>query len=180
MDREEGVEDYVRNALIPLYPRLRRFAASLTGSLETGDDLVQHACERALARTSQWQPGTRLDSWLYRIMRNAWIDERRSIRYRSRAPLEAADDSIGENGETVTAARLTLDTVRRELAKLPEEQRVVLTLVCVDGLSYREAAEILSVPVGTVMSRIARGRLALAERIENAGAYATDNVLKLW
>jgi RNA polymerase sigma-70 factor (ECF subfamily) len=142
----------------------------LTGSFDSGDDLVQQACERALARASQWQPGTRLDSWLYRIMRNAWVDERRSARHCSQAPLEAADDSIGDDGETVTSARLTLDAVRRELGRLPEEQRAVLILVCVDGLSYREAAEILSIPVGTVMSRIARGRLALAERIENAGA----------
>src|SRR5687768_14740005 len=139
MNREEGVEDHVRSALIPLYPRLRRFAASLTGSLDSGDDLVQQACERALARACQWQPGTRLDSWLYRIMRNAWVDERRSARHCSQAPLEAADDSIGDDGEIVTSARLTLDAVRRELGRLPEEQRAVLMLVCVDGLSYREA-----------------------------------------
>ena len=75
--------------------------------------------------------------------------------------------------------RLTLDNVYRELCNLPEEQRAVLLLVCVDGLSYKEVAEILSIPVGTVMSRVARGRLALADRIEASGAHSADNILKL-
>ena len=82
------VENHVRSALVPLYPRLRRFAVALTGSRAEGDDLVQHACERALARTYQWHPGTRLDSWLYRIIQNTWADERKSARSRTQAPIE--------------------------------------------------------------------------------------------
>jgi RNA polymerase sigma-70 factor, ECF subfamily len=173
------VENHVRNALVPLYPRLRRFAVALTGSSAEGDDLVQHACERALARTYQWHPGTRLDSWLYRIIQNTWADERKSARNRTQAPIEAATNAIGDDGVRRAEARLTLDTVYRELCNLPEEQRAVLMLVCVDGLTYKEVAEILSIPAGTVMSRVARGRLALADRIEASGAHSTDNILKL-
>ena len=173
------VKDYVRDALVPLYPRLRRFAASLTGSVVEGDDLVQRACERALRRTAQWHPGTRLDSWLYRIIQNTWNDECRSIRTRNQAPIEYARDLVGDDGERRVVARLTLDCVYRELCNLPEEQRSVLTLVCVDGFSYREVAEILGIPVGTVMSRIARGRLVLADRVEKANGYSGDNVVKL-
>jgi RNA polymerase sigma-70 factor, ECF subfamily len=137
------VENHVRSALVPLYPRLRRFAVALTGSRAEGDDLVQHACERALARTYQWHPGTRLDSWLYRIIQNTWADERKSARNRTQAPIEAATNAIGDDGVRRAEARLTLDNVYRELCNLPEEQRAVLLLVCVDGLSYKEVAEIL-------------------------------------
>ena len=151
------VENHVRSALVSLYPRLRRFAVALTGSSAEGDDLVQHACERALARTYQWHPGTRLDSWLYRIIQNTWADERKSVRNRTQAPIEAATHTIGDDGVRRAEARLTLDNVYRKLCNLPEEQRAVLMLVCVDGLSYKEVAEILSIPVGTVMSRVARG-----------------------
>lgn len=173
------VENHVRSALVPLYPRLRRFAVALTGSRAEGDDLVQHACERALTRTYQWQPGSRLDSWLFRIIQNTWADERKSARSRTQAPIEAATGEIGDDGVRRAEARLTLDNVYRELCNLPEEQRAVLTLVCVDGLSYREVAEILGIPVGTVMSRVARGRLALADRVEASGGQSADNILKL-
>jgi RNA polymerase sigma-70 factor (ECF subfamily) len=113
------VENHVRSALVPLYPRLRRFAVALTGSRAEGDDLVQHACERALARTYQWHPGTRLDSWLYRIIQNTWADERKSARNRTQAPIEAATNAIGDDGVRRAEARLTLDNVYRELCNLP-------------------------------------------------------------
>jgi RNA polymerase sigma-70 factor (ECF subfamily) len=173
------VESYVRNALVPLYPRLRRFAASLTGSEHDGDDLVQHACERALTRVSQWQPGTRLDSWLFRIIHNSWIDDRRSARARTRAPIEEAEGVIADDGEARMQARLTLEAVRREFGTLTAEHRAVLTLVCIDGLSYREAADVLGIPVGTVMSRLARARLDLAGRLDRHGSAVSDNVLRL-
>lgn len=173
------MDDDIRNALVPLYPRLRRFATALTGSVQDADDLVQQTCERALSRPSQWRPGTRLDSWLYRIMHNRWADERRSAWRRTRVPIEEAREEIGEDGEAHALAALTLDTVYRELWRLPEEQRVVLILACVDGLTYKEVAEVLELPIGTVMSRLARGRLALAERLERRTAVPPDNVRKL-
>ena len=174
------MDGFIRNSLIPLYPRLRRFATILTGSDQDGDDLVQHACERALTRSMQWQPGTRLDRWLYRIMYNVWIDERRSARVRTRAPLDDATEEIGDDGEARAAARLTLDVVYRELRELPEDQRVVLTLICIDGLSYKETAETLGIPLGTVMSRLARARLALADRVDQSGTRSAARIVKLW
>jgi len=174
------VDEHIRNAMVSLYPRLRRFATTLTGSVQDGDDLVHQACERALSKTAQWRPGTRLDSWLYRIIHNRWADERRSAWRRTRAPIEEAQEEIGEDGEAHALAKLTLNAVYRELSRLPVEQRAVLTLVCVDGLTYKETAEVLGVPIGTVMSRLARGRITLAERLERHTGALQDNVRKLW
>jgi len=174
----EKTEDHIRNALVPLYPRLKRFAISLTGSMDGADDLVQHACERALTRISQWTPGTRLDSWLYRIMHNAWIDEQRCAYLRTHACLDDAADVPSDEGRAQAENRLMLDAVFRELLHLPEEQRAVLTLVCIDGLSYKEAADILGICIGTVMSRISRSRIALAKRIE-ISSPRPDNILKI-
>lgn len=160
------MEDLVRRSLINLLPRLRRFATNLTGDMDLGDDLVQHASERALSRTSQWKPGTRLDSWLFRIIYNAWADERRSIQSHNRTDLEAARNVVHDNGTAAAEVRLAAQEVLGALAKLPEEQRAVLSLVCVEGMAYRDVAEVLNIPVGTVMSRVARGRLAIAEQLD--------------
>jgi RNA polymerase sigma-70 factor (ECF subfamily) len=150
-----------------LLPRLRRFAYGLTGSIDAGDDLVQSACERALSRLHQWQAGTRLDSWMYRIMQNLWFDELRAGRRRELVT-EELDAMTGGDAETEMAMRLDLAAVRRRIADLPPDQRAVLLLVSVDGLSYKEAAVALEVPIGTVMSRLARARLALARALEPA------------
>lgn len=155
------MDEVMRAALIGLLPRLRRFGLALTGSAADADELVQDACERALGRADQLRDGARLDAWLYGIMRNRWTDEVRRRRVRRHDGLEAADAAVGEDGERGADARLTLEAVRRALAGLPEEQRAVLVLVCVDGLSYKEAAGVLGVAIGTVMSRLSRGRRAL-------------------
>jgi RNA polymerase sigma-70 factor (ECF subfamily) len=155
------MDDELQKLLVALLPRLRRFAVTLAGSVTDGDDLVQAACERALARHDQWQPGTRLDSWVYRIIRTVWIDELRKRKRQSHEPLDRAATQAGFDGERCVEAKLTLDAVRGLIAALPEEQRVVLLLVCADGFTYREAAEALEIPVGTVMSRLGRARLAL-------------------
>jgi RNA polymerase sigma-70 factor, ECF subfamily len=175
------LEELVRRSLINLLPRLRRFAINLTGEVDRGDDLVQHASERALSRASQWKPGTRLDSWLFRIIYNAWTDERRSIQSQNRTDLEAARNVIGDNG-AAAEVRLAAQEVLGALANLPEEQRAVLSLVCVEGMAYRDVAEILNIPVGTVMSRVARGRLAIAEQLDEPEPRfnnTQDRVLKL-
>ena len=154
-----------------LVPRLRRFAYGLTGSLDAGDDLVQSTCERALSRLHQWQAGTRLDSWMYRIMQNLWRDELRAGRRREVATdSETLDAMAGGDAEAEAAVRLDLATVRRRIADLPPDQRAVLLLVSVEGQSYKEAAAILEVPIGTVMSRLARARLALARALEPAAS----------
>lgn len=147
--------------LVALLPRLRRFARSLCGDATLADDLVQHACERALKARDQWQEGTRLDAWVFCILRNLWIDGVRARREREAASVEEAEAVMGEDGRRVAHAALAAGATLRALASLAEDHRQVLTLVCVDELSYREAADALDVPIGTVMSRLARARRAL-------------------
>jgi len=153
----------VRHQIIALLPRLRAFARALVREREAADDLVQATCERALRAIDRWQPGTRLDSWMFRIMRNLWIDEFRKTQ--SAAPLDDGADVeqiAGANGNRTVESHLMLARTRRAIEELPEEQRSVLVLVCVEELSYREAADVLEIPVGTVMSRLARAREALS------------------
>jgi len=150
--------------LIAFLPNLRRFAISLCGSRDIADDLVQAACERALANAEKFEPGTRFDAWMFRILRNLWIDQVR--RRKTAGPQEdiaGREDITGSSGEQDTEARLTLKTVADAIGELPDEQREVLLLVCVEDLSYRDAAEVLGIPIGTVMSRLARARKNLAE-----------------
>lgn len=162
-----AVED-TTNQLIAMLPRLRRFAVGLTGSPDEADDLVQAACERALSRLHQWQPGTRLDSWMYRIIQTIWIDggRRRAVRG-EHMPLDRIAELPGSDGRDAVEARLTLDAVRHAIGRLPEEQRVPLLLVCVEGLSYREASETLDIRMGTLMSRLHRARQRLGELIHD-------------
>ena len=152
--------------IVALLPRLRRFAAGLTGSVQEGDDVVQTACLRALERYHQWEPGTRLDSWMFRIIRNLWLDRGKSawnrlVRSDPDALAEIADHSVGRDIE----ARDELSCARAAISALPEGQREVLLLVTVEGLTYEAAADVLGVPLGTVMSRLARARVAVARRV---------------
>jgi RNA polymerase sigma-70 factor (ECF subfamily) len=155
--------------LLAILPRLRRFAASLSRDRADGDDLCQAALEKALRARDQWQPGTRLDSWMYRIMRNLWIDEGRSRQRAARtfAP-EEAGENIGHAGDRDVEAHVMLSDVDRAMGALPDEQREAIALVLVEGLSYKEAAEILEIPMGTLTSRLVRGRGALIELLGEA------------
>lgn len=154
----------VEDQLVAFLPNLRRFAISLCRSRETADDLVQMACERALANRDRFQEGTRFDAWMFRILRNLWIDEVRKRRTAGpQEDVEAHHELAGGSGEREAEARLTLKSVAEAIDGLVEEQREVLLLVCVEELSYKEAAEVLGVPIGTVMSRLARARRNLAE-----------------
>ncbi len=154
--------------LLTLVPRLRRFARSLTRDAADADDLTQVALERALKARSQWQPGTRMDSWMLRIMRNCWIDEVRSRTRRSRtfAPEEEGIRVSATVDDFERAA--DMQAIDQAMNQLPPEQREVIALVLVEGLSYREAADILDLPMGTVTSRLTRGRQALARKLEAA------------
>ena len=155
-------DSQIRTDIIALLPRLRRFACSLTGQVADADDIVQIAIERALGRLDQFQAGTRLDAWLFSIVRNAWIDEARSRARRGRTFLAAElGEGVGEDGESAMHARLEAQDVWKAMQQLPHEQREAIALVCVEGLAYREAADVLGVPIGTVTSRLARGREAL-------------------
>lgn len=125
-----------------------------------GDDLCQMTLERALANRDKWQAGTRLDSWMYRIMRNLWIDEARSRQRRGQTFMEEeAGLTIGADG--AQEAKVELGNVDRAMSRLPAEQREAVLLVVVEGYGYREAAEIIGCPVGTLNSRLVRGRDAL-------------------
>jgi RNA polymerase sigma-70 factor (ECF subfamily) len=155
--------------LVAVLPRLRRFARGLTGSSVEADDLVQAACERALARRHQFQEGTRFDSWMFRIVQTIWIDQIRSREVR-KADGDIGEDRLGSD-EPVrrVEARLTLAEVRRAVERLSPDQRAALLLVTVEGLSYKEAAEVVDVPVGTIMSRLARARIALQLQLGAGG-----------
>jgi RNA polymerase sigma-70 factor (ECF subfamily) len=177
-DREAKEIDELKSATAALLPRLRRFGIMLSGSTIEADELVQAACLRAFERIDQLRLATRLDAWLYRIMRNIWIDGRRTAKTRRHEPLEAAEGVVGGDGQELADHRLTLAAVRRALSELPEEHRTVAVLVCVDGLSYKEAADVLGIPVGTVMSRLYRGRQALHQKLRE-GAPPTDTVVPL-
>lgn len=157
------MSDTIRSEMIGMLPRLRAFARSLTRAQDTADDLVQVTCEKALRNLSAFVPGTRLDAWLFRIMRNAWIDQARARRETVAIGTGEGEVEIeGEDGRVVAESRLELAAVRRAIDALPEEQRSVMLLVCVEGMRYREAALALDIPEGTVMSRLSRARLALA------------------
>ena len=145
--------------IVELLPRLRRFSRSLCGSVQDADDLVHVAIERALSRSSQLRPESQLSSWMFGILRNAWIDEARARGRRGRI---FAPEALGENVADPTSDRHADSiSVQDAVARLPVDQREAVSLVLVEGLSYKEAAEIVGVPIGTITSRLARGRDAL-------------------
>ncbi|MBV8033611.1 RNA polymerase sigma factor [Roseateles sp.] len=150
----------LRQEIAALLPRLRRFGRTLAHSREDADDLVQVAIEKALTHTDRWTPGTRLDSWMFRIMQNAWIDELRARERRGQTLLpEEAGVDVGDGA--ATGSQLDAILVRKAVARLSDEHRSIVGLVLIEGQSYQEAAETLGLPVGTVTSRLARAREAL-------------------
>jgi RNA polymerase sigma-70 factor (ECF subfamily) len=154
-----GTPENVHDQIVALLPRLRRFARNLARNPHDADDVVQIAVERALLKLDQWRSDARLDSWMFKIVRNAWIDELRSRGRRDKVFLAA---EAGENIGDATLERETeLMSVQSAMARLPEEQRTAVSLVLVEGLAYKEAAEVLDIPMGTLTSRLARGREAL-------------------
>lgn len=158
MDQRLSFDD----ELAALLPRLRRFAHALSRNRADADDLAQMTIERALRSKAQWQPGTRLDSWAYRIMRNLWIDtvRSRSRRERHEAPAQEAE-KLGSDPRPALEASADLHRVMAAMERLPDEQREVVALILVEGFGYRETAELLGLPIGTVSSRLVRGRTAL-------------------
>jgi RNA polymerase sigma-70 factor (ECF subfamily) len=150
----------VREKMVELLPRLRRFARNLTRDPHDADDLVQLGVERALGRLNQWRPDSRLESWMFGILRNAWIDE---VRARGRHEVAMDPEMLADRAGAADAPS-SIDTlsIQAALARLPEEQRTAVSLVLVEGLSYKEAADVMNVPIGTLTSRLARGRESLS------------------
>ena len=160
----------VHEQLIALVPRLRRFARNLVRNRDDADDVVQIALERALKNLAQWRSDARLDSWLFKIVRNAWIDEVRSRARRNQVFVaEEAGEGIGRDS---MAQATEASSVQWAMAQLPEDQRMAVSLVLVEGLPYKEAAEVLDIPMGTLTSRLARGRTALQALLEAEGGRA--------
>lgn len=154
-----------RTELVSLLPRLRRFALALAGQQEAAEDLLHSAVERALRNWAAFEAGRRLDSWMFKIIQNRWIDMRRAQRH---APFEMIDDLdvAGEDGREIVEVRDEMRAVCAAFGELPADQRAVLTLVVLEGLSYSEAAETLGVPIGTIMSRLSRARAALSTALQ--------------
>lgn len=171
MTRPRHAAETTRQELIALIPRLRRFARVLTGNLHDADDVVQACLEKAMLNLDQWQPGTRLDNWVFRIARNTWIDDRRRAHNRkAHDDIEDMIDLSGDDGVALAEAGSDARMVRAAVDALPTEQRDVVALVMLEELSYREAADLLGVPIGTVMSRLSRAKAALARAINGGGS----------
>ncbi len=161
----------INNDIAALLPRLRRFARTIVYNREDADDLVQIAVERALGRSAQWQPDTRLDSWIFRIMKNAWIDEVRSrIRRDNLFAPEEAGEHVGDQAAEAQQQRMAIE---KAVGMLSEEHRMVVALVLVDGMPYKEASEVLEIPIGTLTSRLVRARTALQEILSDQKRTAT-------
>ena len=157
------LSDLEREALLAELGGLRKFCISLTGTVADGDDLLQATVERVLEKGMP--KDAHVAKWAYRVCKNAWIDEIRSRDVRQKYPqLVVDEDNDTPSAEQSASGERELETVSAALAELPVEQRLALTLVAIDGKTYAEAAEILDVPVGTIMSRIARARRNLVEQ----------------
>lgn len=159
----------VRPDLIEHLPRLRRYARALTGDVNRADDLVQDTLERALAKLDLWQPGSDLRAWLFTLMHNLFVNQ-----IRIRRPLESVmEDALDEPVSGGQMEALATRDIHAALARLPEEQRAVLLLVGLEQFGYAEAAQVLGVPTGTVMSRLSRARERMRQML------AGDPAIKL-
>lgn len=157
----------VRNGVQDCFPRLWRYCRVLTGNSDAAYDLAQTVCVRAIQKEDQFEPGTTVDRWLFRIAQRTWLNELRSAAVRRGGGLVNVDDvdlaSMAPDVETNIFAREVLNGVMA----LPEAQRMTVMLVYVEGLSYRDAAETLEIPIGTVMSRLAAARYKLSRQFKD-------------
>ena len=159
----EASRQEVRAGLEPSLARLWRYALVLSRSRDAADDLVQAACLRAIERADQFVPGTRVDRWLFAILRSIWLNDLRSQRIRRGGGFVDAEDALTIDGAREIEMNITASAVLRAIGRLSEAQRETLLLVYAEGYSYAEAAATLGVPIGTIMSRLAAGRAALAK-----------------
>jgi RNA polymerase sigma-70 factor (ECF subfamily) len=166
--------DGFQTELVALLPRLRRFARAICRSDADAQDLVQATVERALAKRGGYRPGTRLDSWAFTIMKRIHIDQGRSRTRWGRVVTaeDAATPNVADGGQADEGLRADALAVRDALWGLPQDQRLAVALVLVDGLSYAEAAQVLGVPAGTLTSRLVRGRQTLIQTLTEQGVSA--------
>jgi len=167
--KAKASEDSLREQIIAFLPRLSAFAHFLTGNAEQCDDLVQETCAYALAHKDQWQPGMRLHNWMFRVAHNLWSERVDSF---SSEPVDVAvaESLASSDAWAVRESEIEFADLLTALDQLSLEHRTLIALVCVGGLTYSEAAEIVSLPVATVMSKLARGRLALHGAVDEVTA----------
>ncbi|WP_430232467.1 RNA polymerase sigma factor [Paraburkholderia tropica] len=155
--------------LSAMLPRLWSFALRISGDQHDAEDLVQRACVRGLERAHQLQPGTAPLSWMFSIVQSTWINELRARNVRNRSGMDWDDgflETVPDPSARTPEEQAMNGQIIAAVQQLPEVQRVVMLLVAVEGLSYSEAAEVLGVPIGTIMSRLSRARQAIGALIE--------------
>ncbi|MDE8350200.1 MAG: sigma-70 family RNA polymerase sigma factor [Acidocella sp.] len=156
----------LRSDLVSILPKLRRYAVALCRHTSDADDLVQSAIVQALTYDESALAAERLDIWMYRIIKNLWLNHQRRPSVRN--PHQVVDnlfDMVGENGCDLTEARSSLALAHRVFGQMNPEMRETAVLVMVNQLTYQQAATILNTPIGTVMSRVARARIILTEAL---------------
>jgi RNA polymerase sigma-70 factor (ECF subfamily) len=158
----------VREGLEPCLARLWRYALVLSKARDVADDIVQATCLRAIERADQFTPGTRVDRWLFAILRSIWLNEIRARRIREGGGFVVAEDVLTTDGAREMETNITASAVLKAIDQLPEAQRETVLLVYAEGYRYAEAAAALAIPIGTVMSRLATARAALANLKEEA------------
>jgi RNA polymerase sigma-70 factor (ECF subfamily) len=152
----------IRSRVVEEIPRLRRYARALTRDVAAADDFVQDCLMRAVSKGHLWQEGTDLRAWLFTILHNQYVNQiRRTVREGTAVALSDAEPVL--TSAPNQDKRLELRDLERALVKLPAEQRSALLLVGMEGMSYEEVAAVLNVPVGTIRSRLSRGRAALRQ-----------------
>ncbi|WP_300030325.1 RNA polymerase sigma factor [uncultured Roseobacter sp.] len=170
----KAAAESVRHAMPGVFPRIWRYSLSLTGNRDSADDLAQAVCLRAMEHADHFEPGTRLDSWMFRIAHNLWVSGLRKTAVRTGGGLVSVDDTVIQDLSPGPEESTLNREVLRAVLRLPEAQRETVLLVYAEGYSYREAAGILDVPIGTIMSRLATARATLGkkfsdEETQNAG-----------
>lgn len=159
----------VRTGLAGQLARLWRYGLALSRRRDVAEDLVQATCLRALERAQQFEPGSSLDAWLLSILHGIWLNELRAQRVRQGEGVVEAEQALVFDGAGAMEIHVLAGQMLREVGELPEAQRAAVFLVYGEGMAYREAADILGIPIGTVMSRLAAARLVLGQRLGGDG-----------
>ncbi len=176
MLREKKAEREVRRGLNAIYPRLWRYAVVMTGNRDDAGDLAQMTCVRAIEKSAQFEPGSHLDRWVFRMANRIWLNELRSKAVRRGAGLLPVEEIELADTKPHSEANIFTTEVLTKVGALPEAQRVVVMLVYVEGHKYAEAAEMLDIPIGTVMSRLAAARKTLQAGLAPVDVKAKNSV----
>ncbi|MEM7069222.1 MAG: RNA polymerase sigma factor [Pseudomonadota bacterium] len=168
MSRNKNAYKEIAGGIEALFPRLWRYCLALTSNPDRANDLAQSTCLRALEKHALYEPGTKLDRWIFRMAQRLWINEMRADAVRQGGGLLTLDEIDLPDKKPGQETNLMARQLLMEVMRLPEAQRVTVMLVYVEGFSYKEAAGILDIPIGTVMSRLASSRAKLAAKFDGA------------